>query len=249
MPSQTKPTVLHIGDPRSDRPGAVRAVRLRIRGAPAAARRAPTGTHPAATLRDRKWGNSSAGFRPFCNSARRGDGRPLGRGAGGAGFDWADVDVMAERGIYNCNGARASSEAWRGRSTACARARATLQTTSSGSRGWAASGTGSRRRRAPGATYVDTLDALLGGADRAAPFVVGGARWSRPCRAGSSGGAEETTHGLERLAMEDIEAVLLKGKPSTAVNAHLMEKKKKKKATSSYLWLGMKFELHMYTYS
>lgn len=39
----------------------------------------------------------------------------------------------------------------------------------------------------------------------------------------NAGGAIETNYGFERLAMENIEALLLKGKALTPVNAHLMK--------------------------
>lgn len=32
-------------------------------------------------------------------------------GSAGAGYDWVDVDVLADHGILYCNGASASSEA------------------------------------------------------------------------------------------------------------------------------------------
>ncbi|PMD21757.1 D-isomer-specific 2-hydroxyacid dehydrogenase-like protein [Hyaloscypha hepaticicola] len=72
-------------------------------------------------LKEGKWGNFSAIFRPFWNT-----GGEMGRwdkemvplipksckifASAGAGFDWADVDLLAERGIVYCNGAAASSE-------------------------------------------------------------------------------------------------------------------------------------------
>ena len=40
----------------------------------------------------------------------------------------------------------------------------------------------------------------------------------------NGGGAIETNHGFERLAMENIESFVLKGKPLTPVNAHLFKK-------------------------
>ncbi|TAQ84277.1 hypothetical protein B7494_g7397 [Chlorociboria aeruginascens] len=73
-------------------------------------------------LRDRKWGDFAAIFRPFWNT-----GGEMGRwdkeliplipesckifASAGAGFDWADVDLLAARGIVYCNSASASSEA------------------------------------------------------------------------------------------------------------------------------------------
>lgn len=73
-------------------------------------------------LRDRKWGDFQAVFRPFWNS-----GLEMGRwdaemipllpaslkifASAGAGYDWADVDLLADAGVLYCNGASASSEA------------------------------------------------------------------------------------------------------------------------------------------
>ena len=73
-------------------------------------------------LQKRKWGDFSGIMRPFWNS-----GLEMGRfdkelvpllpsslkvfASAGAGYDWADVDVLADHGILYCNGAAASSEA------------------------------------------------------------------------------------------------------------------------------------------
>ncbi|KAJ5713317.1 uncharacterized protein N7483_010498 [Penicillium malachiteum] len=73
-------------------------------------------------LREKKWGNFQAIIRPFWNT-----GGEMGRwdaelipllppslkvyGSAGAGYDWMDVDILAEYGIVYCNGAQASSEA------------------------------------------------------------------------------------------------------------------------------------------
>lgn len=73
-------------------------------------------------LRTRKWGDFEAVMRPFWVT-----GGEMGRwdkemipllpkslkvyASAGAGYDWADVDLMAEAGILYCNGASASSEA------------------------------------------------------------------------------------------------------------------------------------------
>ncbi|KAF9887703.1 hypothetical protein FE257_009656 [Aspergillus nanangensis] len=72
-------------------------------------------------LKDQRWGNFHAIFRPFWNS-----GGEMGRWdaelipllpasvrimtSAGAGYDWADVDIFAKHGIIYCNGAAASSE-------------------------------------------------------------------------------------------------------------------------------------------
>ncbi|PQE21794.1 D-mandelate dehydrogenase protein [Rutstroemia sp. NJR-2017a BBW] len=72
-------------------------------------------------LKEKRWGDFSAIFRPFWNT-----GGEMGRwdkdliplvpesckifASAGAGFDWADVDLLADRGIVYCNSAAASSE-------------------------------------------------------------------------------------------------------------------------------------------
>jgi len=72
-------------------------------------------------LKEKRWGNFAAVFRPFWNT-----GGEMGRwdkelvpllpasckifASAGAGYDWADVDVLAARGIIYCNSAAASSE-------------------------------------------------------------------------------------------------------------------------------------------
>ncbi|KAL8400856.1 hypothetical protein RB594_001036 [Gaeumannomyces avenae] len=120
-PAGGKPTVLHLGDPvefghelhaqLQERFNVVRPT-LEERQRPAFLR----------ALREGKWGDFAAVFKPFWNT-----GGEMGRwdrelipllppsfkiyAAAGAGFDWADVDVMAERGIIYCNGAGASTEA------------------------------------------------------------------------------------------------------------------------------------------
>lgn len=75
-----------------------------------------------AALKESKWGDFSAVMRPWW-----GTGGEMGRwdnelipllprslrvfASAGAGYDWADVDVLGEHGILYCNGAAASSEA------------------------------------------------------------------------------------------------------------------------------------------
>ncbi|KAK8036099.1 hypothetical protein PG993_008713 [Apiospora rasikravindrae] len=74
------------------------------------------------SLREKKWGDFAAVFRPWWAT-----GGEMGRldrelvsllprslqvwASAGAGYDWADVDVLAEHGVLYCNGALASSEA------------------------------------------------------------------------------------------------------------------------------------------
>ncbi|KAG4026656.1 hypothetical protein MFRU_038g00600 [Monilinia fructicola] len=73
------------------------------------------------SLKENRWGNFSAIFRPFWNT-----GGEMGRwdselislipkscqifASAGAGFDWVDVDLLAQRGIVYCNSAGATSE-------------------------------------------------------------------------------------------------------------------------------------------
>ncbi|KAF3031386.1 hypothetical protein E8E12_001102 [Didymella heteroderae] len=73
-------------------------------------------------LKERRWGDFHAIFRPFWNS-----GGEMGRwdqelvphlpatcqifASAGAGYDWADIPTLSAHGITYCNGARASSEA------------------------------------------------------------------------------------------------------------------------------------------
>ncbi|KAH8805749.1 D-isomer-specific 2-hydroxyacid dehydrogenase-like protein [Xylogone sp. PMI_703] len=72
-------------------------------------------------LKEKRWGNFDAIFRPFWNT-----GGEMGRwdkelipllprsckvfASAGAGFDWVDVDILADYGIIYCNSAAASSE-------------------------------------------------------------------------------------------------------------------------------------------
>ncbi|KAM0130899.1 hypothetical protein ACHAP3_007126 [Botrytis cinerea] len=72
-------------------------------------------------LKENRWGKFSAIFRPFWNT-----GGEMGRwdseliplipescrifASAGAGFDWADVDLLADRGIVYCNSATATTE-------------------------------------------------------------------------------------------------------------------------------------------
>lgn len=119
--SDKKPRVLHLGDPIKysfDIYSQLESQFTIIRPSPEERQR------PAflSALRGEKWGEFSAVYRPWW-----GTGGEMGRwdkelipllpkslrvfASAGAGFDWADVDVLAERGILYCNGAAASSEA------------------------------------------------------------------------------------------------------------------------------------------
>ncbi|KAK7958997.1 uncharacterized protein PG986_003851 [Apiospora aurea] len=117
----TKPVVLHLGDPIKYNTDIYQQLSSRF-----------TIIHPSVeerkrdaflqNLGDRKWGDFAAVFRPWWAT-----GGEMGRldrelvsllprslrvwASAGAGYDWADVDVLAEHGILYCNGALASSEA------------------------------------------------------------------------------------------------------------------------------------------
>ncbi|KAI1444962.1 hypothetical protein F5Y02DRAFT_142009 [Annulohypoxylon stygium] len=121
MSGKQKPIILHIGDPIKHNPEVYERFASEftvIRPEAEERQREPF----LQALRDRKWGDFDAVFRPFWNT-----GGEMGRwdkelipllpksmkiyASAGAGYDWADVDILAEHGILYCNGARASSEA------------------------------------------------------------------------------------------------------------------------------------------
>jgi lactate dehydrogenase-like 2-hydroxyacid dehydrogenase len=119
--STPKPVVLHLGDDIEFNPEIYRhlAESFTVIQPSLADRQREVWLQ---NLRDRKWGDFEAVFRPFWNS-----GLEMGRwdaemipllpaslkvfASAGAGYDWADVDLLAEAGILYCNGASASSEA------------------------------------------------------------------------------------------------------------------------------------------
>ena len=117
----SKPIVLHLGDPiefNKDLYNQLSSTYTIIR--PTLEERQRHAFLDA--LRSGKWGPFAAVLRPFWNT-----GGEMGRwdselvpllpnslvvyASAGAGYDWADVDLFAERGILYCNGASASSEA------------------------------------------------------------------------------------------------------------------------------------------
>ena len=118
---QPKPIILHLGDPIKYNSGLYEqlASRYTIIRPPAEER---TRTEFIKALREQRWGNFAAIMRPFFSS-----GGEMGRldrqlvpelppslqvyASAGAGYDWADIDVMADHGILYCNGAGAPSEA------------------------------------------------------------------------------------------------------------------------------------------
>ncbi|KAL0935898.1 putative d-mandelate dehydrogenase [Colletotrichum truncatum] len=121
MPSTVKPIVLHLGDPIEYNPELYKeleAIATVIRPETEERQREPF----LVALKEKRWGDFSAILRPFWNS-----GGEMGRwdselipylpasvkvfASAGAGYDWADVDILAKAGIIYCNGATASSEA------------------------------------------------------------------------------------------------------------------------------------------
>ncbi|OLN89089.1 Glyoxylate reductase [Colletotrichum chlorophyti] len=119
--THARPRVLHIGDPVKYNPDtyAVFSAQCEIIRPPTPERQRPAF---AAALRDRKWGDFSAVFRPFW-----GTGGEMGKwddelvpllppscrvfASAGAGFDWADTQLLGERGIIYCNSGLAAAEA------------------------------------------------------------------------------------------------------------------------------------------
>ena len=108
--AQTKPIVLHIGDPvkwNTEFYEQFSKDFIVIR--PSTQERQRDEFMKA--LKENRWGNFSAIFRPFWNT-----GGEMGRwdkemiplvpesckifASAGAGFDWADVDILAARGMY-----------------------------------------------------------------------------------------------------------------------------------------------------
>ncbi|CAJ2507127.1 Uu.00g083130.m01.CDS01 [Anthostomella pinea] len=117
----TKPVVLHIGDAIRYNPDAYSAFTTAFEVIrPSAAERSRDAF--MAALRERRWGDFSAIFRPFW-----GTGGEMGQwdaeliallppsvrvfASAGAGFDWADVKLLGETGIIYCNAGLAASEA------------------------------------------------------------------------------------------------------------------------------------------
>ncbi|KAJ9139412.1 D-isomer specific 2-hydroxyacid dehydrogenase [Pleurostoma richardsiae] len=115
-----KPIVLHIGDPIKYNPATYESFSAAFDVVrPSLAERQRREFMRA--LRERRWGDFSAVFRPFW-----GTGGEMGRwdeeliallpdsvrvfASAGAGFDWADTKALAERGIIYCNSGLAAAE-------------------------------------------------------------------------------------------------------------------------------------------
>lgn len=119
--NNSKPSILHLGDPIKYNTNIYAQLesQFTIIRPPLEDRQRPAFL---SAMREKKWGDFSAIFRPWW-----GTGGEMGRwdkelipllpkslrvfASAGAGFDWADVEVLAEHGILYCNGASASSEA------------------------------------------------------------------------------------------------------------------------------------------
>ncbi|KAH0334545.1 glyoxylate/hydroxypyruvate reductase, partial [Aureobasidium melanogenum] len=345
MPVDNRPTILWIGDAVKHNPAVFKRLesQFEIIRPEAELRQRPAFLE---ALRSKTWGEFDAILRPFWVT-----GGEMGRwdtelvpllpksckifASAGAGYDWADVDVLAEHGILYCNGAQASSEAvadmaifhilsvfrnltWShlaarsgdAREWLDAHANATMTAHNPrdhilgiiglGNIGFtvaqkAFAGFGMKihyydvarkprqQEEAVNATFVDSLESLLGMSDcvlLATPFggskVIDaerlamfkqGSRFVNIARgtlvdedalvqalkngnlfaAGldvfenepaihaellgmrnvtltchNAGGAIETNYAFEKLAMENVEALLLTGKALTPVNAHLI---------------------------
>lgn len=119
--ASSKPTIIHLGDDIEFNPDLYAQLQqnFNIIHPTLEERQRPAWLQ---ALKDRKYGDFAAVYRPFWNT-----GLEMGRwdkemipllpsslkvfASAGAGYDWADVDLLAERGILYCNGASASSEA------------------------------------------------------------------------------------------------------------------------------------------
>lgn len=120
-PLGTKPVVLHIGDPIQYNPETYTefTTQFDVVRPEAHERQRPAFIQ---ALREKRWGDFSAIFRPFW-----GTGGEMGRwdaelitllpdsvrafASAGTGFDWADTQLLGERGIIYCNGGLAAAEA------------------------------------------------------------------------------------------------------------------------------------------
>ncbi|KAJ1329786.1 glyoxylate reductase [Microdochium nivale] len=116
----SKPIVLHLGDPVHFNPATYAAfTQLFHVVRPSTEERSRDAF--AAALRERRWGEFSAVFRPFWST-----GGEMGNwdrelvsllplsvrvfASAGAGFDWVDTRALGERGVIYCNGSLAAAE-------------------------------------------------------------------------------------------------------------------------------------------
>jgi len=112
MTDSRKPVVLHLGDPVRYNPSIYERFASQFTIIRPSAEERQRHAFMAA-LKERRWGDFDAVFRPFWNT-----GGEMGRwnreliallpatvkvfASAGAGFDWADVDVLAEHGLFVC---------------------------------------------------------------------------------------------------------------------------------------------------
>lgn len=117
----SKPRVLHIGDPVRYNPDTYLSLVTQCEVVRPSAEERERGEFTKA-LRERRWGDFHAIFRPFWGS-----GGEMGKwdqelinllpdsvkvfASAGAGFDWADTKLLGERGIVYCNSGLAAAEA------------------------------------------------------------------------------------------------------------------------------------------
>ncbi|KAI1376542.1 hypothetical protein F4677DRAFT_81232 [Hypoxylon crocopeplum] len=120
-PLGTKPIVLHIGDPVKYNPETYTefTTQFEVVRPSTDERQRPAFIQ---ALREKRWGDFSAIFRPFW-----GTGGEMGHwdaelisllpdsvrvfASAGTGFDWADTQLLGERGVVYCNGGLAAAEA------------------------------------------------------------------------------------------------------------------------------------------
>ncbi|KAI0848595.1 hypothetical protein F5Y00DRAFT_237856 [Daldinia vernicosa] len=120
-PTGSKPVVLHIGDPVKYNPETYTefAAQFEVVRPSVDERQRPAFIQ---ALREKRWGDFSAIFRPFW-----GTGGEMGNwdaelisllpdsvrvfASAGTGFDWADTQLLGEKGIVYCNGGLAAAEA------------------------------------------------------------------------------------------------------------------------------------------
>lgn len=116
-----KPRVLHIGDPVRYNPGTYLSLVSECDVVRPSAEERERGEFIKA-LRERRWGDFHAIFRPFWGS-----GGEMGNwdqelidllppsvkvfASAGAGFDWADTKLLGQRGVVYCNSGLAASDA------------------------------------------------------------------------------------------------------------------------------------------